>query len=187
MEKSPIVSLLAIVFVCMVHFSCLKNSPETTPLDTTVVGKWAGYIIPINFASVQFNGAKIFMDISAKDSTFNLVARDTSDTSAIVSQEIKDTILVLAGAWRLNTSQDSIVLSPSSCRALDTLNHTLSSRDAQGHPIPIPKYIEKRNNLIIWEISFADLASLVPLLGLSISEELKGLLKTFPIILEKLS
>jgi hypothetical protein len=184
MKKKLIVILIIIGSIGALVYSCVSNTKENARMDTTAVGKWEGLIVGINMPPIQFNGAKIFMDFSGKDSVFNIVARDTSK---IASPDIKDTILVLTGAWRQNAPQDSVLLSPSACRALDTGTHTLSSRPAQEQPIPIPKFIEKKETSIIWEISFADLAPLVPLLGLTIPESQIGLLKMLVIDLEKKS
>ena len=165
----------------MICFSCLSPD-DTSPNDTIVAGEWEGFITPINYQSLNFNGANIFINFSSKEPTFILVARDTTE---IVSQEIKDTILVLEGAWELNATQDSVLLTPSSCRALDTTTRTLASRSAQDQSIRIPKLITKNEASVIWEICFIDLESLVPLLGLNISEDQKGLLQMLTLDLEK--
>ncbi len=180
--KVAAVTLVLCIFG-IVNLCCVSNSAEPPRLDTKAAGTWAGYIIPIKISPINFNGAKIYLKIASADSTFHMAARDTTQQ---LSEVIKDTILVLDGSWSLTAAPDSIALLCSCCRVVDTSTHTLYDRPVEDRRIPLPLNIFNQDNVTIWEISFSDLAPLVPLLGLSIPDAQQGLLKGFKIDLQKI-
>jgi len=199
MKLRSITFLAVLCSFLTVNFFCINNSNEpqqadtnttqppdthtTQPAGTKAAGTWLGYIIPINVPPIHFNGAKILLKVSEKDSAFHLVARDTTE---IVSPTVKDTILVLDGSWRLNSAKDSIALLCSYCRIIDTSTNALYERPVENQRIQLKVNIAQKEASTIWEIPFSDLAALVPLLGLSIPAEQQGILKMFVIDMEKI-
>ena len=185
MKKMLFFFLLLAAGIDILSVSCVSNTKEQKQLDTKSPGKWEGFIIPINTGDIHFEGAKVFLDISAEDSTFRMIAR-SADTAESVSLSVKDTILVLSGDWSLTIPPDSIVLLCSYCRVVDTAQKILYDRPVEIERIPLPANIEKsEESLIIWEVSFADLSPLIPLLGLTIPEDAQSLLKLVIIQLQK--
>src|ERR1700690_1045413 len=94
MKKTILLYALASMFTA-VFFSCGEKgaNPKSGPaaLDTTVVGKWYGAIGAIKIPTViNFNGEKIFVNISGADSAFALITRDTTRTATPL---ISDTTL----------------------------------------------------------------------------------------------
>jgi hypothetical protein len=179
--------LLLLGSIGIIAFSCVSNSPETTAPDNPVVGNWQGVISGIGISSINFDGAKVFITISGKDSMFALTALDTMKSR---SPAIKDTILILGGTWGLASAKDSVLLHCSSCRVVDTSTNTLNVRNVDGEIIPIPITIGPLNGKTMWKLTFADLMPLVPLLGLDISgidQNMLGILKKLYIYLEKIS
>jgi hypothetical protein len=173
------------VIVAAFSVSCVKNSTEIKPLDTTVAGKWQGFIVPINLGDIHFNGAKVFFGISGKDSTFRMIARDTTKSQ---SSPIKDTILVISGAWTVTHAPDSVVLQCTFCRVIDTTKNILYNRSIDNERVPLPQSITKSDEgYILWEISFADLSPLIPLLGLTIPAETQSMMKQLIIAIQKMS
>lgn len=168
-------------------FVCSQNPSGPSALDTTVVGNWQGAIGAI--PTFNFRGEKIFVNIARSDSSFVLVTRDTTRASTPV---IKDTMLVLSGAWRLNSPKDSILLLCDSCRVVDTTLNVLSQRQVQGQVIPVGTPIDRQpDGLILWHVCLYDLSPLMPYIGLDLSgipaSQLQALLSGTIIDLEKMS
>ncbi|HEX7511013.1 MAG TPA: hypothetical protein VF335_06915 [Chitinivibrionales bacterium] len=121
----------AVVFYGAMLLWCTTNSTGPSALDTTVIGAWRGAIGAIPM--LNFTGEKIFLSVSRPDSSFRLITRDTTRAAM---QVIKDTMVVLTGAWRINGSKDSILLLCDSCRVVDTALNVLSQRNvARGIPL----------------------------------------------------
>jgi hypothetical protein len=187
MKKKSIIIPLLIIGIGILAFSCVKNTTENVALDTTVVGKWEGLIVPIIYSTISFSGAKVFLDIAAKDSAFRMIARN-QDTTKNLSAAIKDTILVLTGKWSMKNAKDSIILQCSYCRVVDTSQKILYDRPVDVPRIPLPVNITKsEDGLILWKFAFIDLTPLVPLLGLTIPDGAQGFLKMLNIQLQKMS
>lgn len=174
--------------------SCGKDS---TPggqglmvLDETVVGNWEGSIPPLTVAGIiNFNGVFIFVEISKTDSSFAIVARDTSRDTA-KNPAIKDTSLILTGAWKLNLPQDSILLICDTGRVIDTALNILVPRDSvKGKTIPMGIKISKNasTNDIVWDVALADLLPLAPLLGMDLTGVPTGIQELMKIVLKKRS
>jgi hypothetical protein len=164
MKKNGITAL----FLCCIPalwLSCGESNPEGSgQMDTSVIGLWEGMIealVPFNF-----DGTRIFTRISKPDSSFTLVSL-TLDTA----NSIQDTILDMAGAWRMNAPQDSILLLPDTCGIIDTTTHSLVPREVRGVTIPMPVDIKTNSStgIIEWTVSFADLIPMAPLLGIDLS------------------
>jgi hypothetical protein len=180
MKKAVVFFLFFIAGVDLSSVSCVSNTNEPTdttkitPLEANAPGTWEGLIVPINMGDIHFNGARVFLDVPGTDSsTFRMVARE-ADSTRLLSPSVKDTLLILSGIWTLKSNPDSIVLNCSYCRVVDTVR------------IALPLTMEKsEEGLILWKVSFADLAPLIPLLGLTISDDNAGLLKMFKIELQK--
>ncbi len=180
-------TIFTAVFLISALLSCSPDSNVPSSLDTTVVGKWQGAIGAIT--TFNFRGEKIFVNISRTDSSFLLVTRDTTRAS---TQVIKDTMLVLLGAWRLNGPGDSVLLLCDSCRVVDTTLNILSQRQVQGQVIPVATAIDRQpGGPVLWHVSLYDLSPLMPYIGLDLSgippNMLKTLLSSTIIDLEKTS
>jgi len=191
MKKTILLCALAGMFTA-VFFSCGQKSagPKNSgpaALDTTVVGKWYGAIGAIKIPTViNFNGEKIFVNISGPDSTFALITRDTTRAA---TPFISDTTLVLSGVWKLNAPKDSVLLVCDTCRIIDTTLNTLVGRSVRGQIIPV--FINIANNpddgYIEWQIRLTDFLPIAPLMGLNLSPADAGLLSGTIIALAKMS
>jgi hypothetical protein len=128
------------------------------------------------------------MGISAPDS-FRMAAMDLDTTKPFVpTPVVKDTILILSGKWSLVNAPDSIILKCSYCRVIDTAQKILYDRPVETERVPLPAGIDKSDEGIIsWNVSFSDLAPLIPLLGLTIPESAKGMLSQVEIQLQKVA
>jgi hypothetical protein len=192
MKKAVVFFLFFIAGVDLSSVSCVSNTNEPTdttkikPLEANAPGTWEGLIVPINMGDIHFNGARVFLDVPGTDSsTFRMVARE-ADSTRLLSPSVKDTLLILSGIWTLKSNPDSIVLNCSYCRVVDTTEKILYDRPVDTVRIALPLTMEKsEEGLILWKVSFADLAPLIPLLGLTISDDNAGLLKMFKIELQK--
>ena len=173
-----------IILCCSAFFiSCGDNGNNgNAGMDTSVIGFWEGAMEPIPF--IGFHGAKIFNHITTIDSAFTLITLDTTRDTTL---PIRDTTLVLAGHWRLNTPEDSILLLPDTCRIIDTAANALVPRPVQGETIPMPVTIVKNEitGTIEWTVAVADLVPLAPLLGMNLSGIQPGLLQAVRIVLFK--
>jgi hypothetical protein len=169
-----------------VLFSCSDKGTNVS-LDATVVGTWQGAIGAIHLQNViDFNGEKIFVNISSGDSTFALITRDTTRAA---TPFIHDTTLDLTGSWSLNAQKDSILLLCDSCRIIDTTLNTLVPRLVRGQIIPVFVNIARNNDdgYIEWQIVLTDFLPIAPLMGLNIPASSAGLLSGTIIVLAKMS
>jgi plastocyanin len=144
-----------------------SNSPRT--LDTIIIGKWQGAIGAIKIPNtINFNGEKIFVNISSSDSTFALITRDTTRAATPL---IFDTTLVLTGSWRLNAPKDSALLLCDTCRIIDTTLNALVPRLVRGQIIPVFVNIARNNDdgYIEWQIALTDFLPIAPLMGLNLN------------------
>lgn len=155
--------------------------------DTSAVGDWYGFMIPIHLSGImEFNGAKIFVDISKTDSLFSLVTLDTTrDTTK--NPSIKDTSLVLTGAWKLNATQDSILLICDTGRIIDTTLDSLSPREVKGRIIPMAINISDNPSSgdVEWEVPLTEMVPLAPLLGMDLSGVNSSILDAVIIVMIK--
>lgn len=178
--------MVVVAFVLLVV--CGKDSPNnsgiqktdtTAVMDLSVVGDWVGVMF---FPGII--NQSVFIDIVKADSTFFLVTRDsTRDT--IKNPAIKDTTLVLFGTWKINTTNDSIVLLCDTGRIIDTTLNILSPRNVRGQTIPIFVNISKNTTDINWMITYADLVPLATLLNLNLTGYSTDILKIFTVLLVK--
>jgi Carboxypeptidase regulatory-like domain len=156
-------------------------------IDQTVVGKWQGAIGAIKIPNtINFNGEKIFVNISGNDSTFALITRDTTRAATPL---ISDTTLVLAGSWRLNAPKDSALLLCDTCRIIDTTLNTLVPRLVKGQTIPVFINIARNtaDGYIEWQISLTDFLPIAPLMGLNLNGVNPTLFSGTIIVLAKMS
>lgn len=182
-------SMVLLAFLAfIVLMTCGKDSPNnsgtpntdtTAVMDLSVVGDWEGVMF---FPGII--NEKVFIDIAKADSNFFLVTCDsTRDTTK--NPAIKDTTLVLSGTWKLNTTNDSIVLLCDTSRIIDTTLNVLSPRNVRGQTIPIFVNISKNTNDIEWTITYADLVPLATLLNLNLTGYPIDVLKIFTVLLVK--
>jgi hypothetical protein len=154
-----------ILFSSALLFSC-GESENAGPgqMDTSVIGYWEGMLGELSMFG--FDGARIYTRIKKTDSSFQLISL-TLDTAST----IRDTTLIMAGKWRLNTPKDSILLLPDTCRIIDTTLDSLVPRDVKGTIIPLPIQISRNSSTgdIEWMVSFADMVPVAPLLGINLS------------------
>jgi hypothetical protein len=200
MKKAMIVLLLLAAGIEILSVSCVSNTNDPTdttkikpgdttnnkPLETNIPGKWKGWMFAVNLGDIHFNGALVFLNISSKDSSpFRMVALDTTNH---MPTKAKDTMLILSGTWSLINNTDSIALKCSYCRVVDTMPDTLYDRpiESEFQRIALPVNISNSEKGIVWEVGYADLAPLIPILGLSISSDNAGLLRMLKIGLFKM-
>jgi hypothetical protein len=191
--KKLLAGFLIIELVSALLVSCGKDTsktpgptgPDTTVvLDLSVVGNWEGLMPGISL--INFDGAKIFVDISKTDSVFSLVtldpAKDTTKNPAI-----KDTSLVLTGVWKLNMNKDSILLICDTGRIIDTTQNILAPREVRGLVIPMAIAISKNSSTgdIEWVVGFTELVPIGPMLGLDLSSYPSSLLEVLTVTLAK--
>ena len=178
--------LAAALFSCSDKGTNSNNGPKA--LDTSVNGKWQGAIGAIHMQTpvFNFNGEKIFVNISSSDSTFALITRDTTRAATLL---IFDTTLVLTGSWRLNAPKDSALLLCDTCRIIDTTLNTLVPRLVRGQIIPVFVNIARNTDdgYIEWQIRLTDFLPIAPLMGLNIPASSAGLLSGTIIVLAKMS
>jgi hypothetical protein len=161
------IGIVAMFFCCgaALWLSCGENENEDGgQMDTSVIGYWEGRIEAL--PTFGFDGARIFTRISGWDSSFTLISL-TLDTA----NNIQDTTLDMAGRWRMNVPEDSILLLPDTCRIIDTTLNILVPKNVTGVVIPLPVDIKRNSStaIIEWTVSFADLVPMAPLLGIDLS------------------
>jgi hypothetical protein len=183
MKKNQVLMAL-IGAAAVLMLSCGDKANEGNgPMDTSVIGFWEGAMEPIPL--IGFKGENIYNNISLPDSAFTLIVRDTSRG---VSLSIKDTTLIMAGHWRMNTLRDTILLLPDTCRIIDTTQNILVPRTVKGETFPMSVSIldNSTSGHIEWTVPVADLVPMAPLLGINLSGYPPGLLQAVRIVLYKM-